>query len=122
MKILCIDDNKDMTKVFEEYFSNKGHRFYYTNDGHEGLKLIKERSSDVILLDVGMPYFSGLDIIEELAKDGSINSYNIVVLTGASMKDLELAKLIRKGVKGYIRKPVKMESLLSEIERFSINN
>jgi len=122
MKILLIDDNKDFAKTLFEGISQEGHPFLFSCDGRQGLRMIREENFDVILLDVGMPYFSGLDIINELIKDGTIDSYNIVILTGTSMKNLELAQLIKKGVKGYIRKPVSIKDLMSELDRFNIYN
>ena len=120
MKILLIDDNEDFVKTLYEGITPTGHQFLFSTDGRQGLRMIREENFDVILLDVGMPYFSGLDIINELIKDGTINSYNIVLLTGTAMKDLELAQLVKKGVKGYIRKPVSIEDLMSELDRFNI--
>ena len=122
MKLLLIDDNEDFVKTLSEGITPTGHQFLFSCDGSQGLKMIREENFDVILLDVGMPYFSGLDIINELIKDGTINSYNIVVLTGTTMKNLELAQIIKKGVKGYIRKPVSIKDLMSELDRFNIYN
>ena len=122
MKILLIDDDEDLTKTLYEVLSHKGHNLIISNDGRQGLRMLRKVNFDVILLDVGMPYFSGLDIINELVKDGTINNYNIIILTGVAMKDLELAQLVKKGIKGYIRKPVSTEHLISEMDRFNIDN
>lgn len=122
MKILLIDDDEDLTKTLYEVLSPKGHNLIISTDGRQGLRMLRKVNFDVILLDVGMPYFSGLDIINELVKDGTINNYNIIILTGVAMKDLELAQLVKKGIKGYIRKPVSTEHLISELDRFNIDN
>jgi len=122
MKILLIDDDEDLTKTLYEALSHKGHNLIILNDGRQGLRMLRKVNFDVILLDVGMPYFSGLDIINELVKDGTINNYNIIILTGVAMKDLELAQLVKKGVKGYLRKPVSTEHLISELDRFNIDS
>jgi len=122
MKILLIDDDEDLTKTLYEALSHKGHNLIILNDGRQGLRMLRKVNFDVILLDVGMPYFSGLDIINELVKDGTINNYNIIILTGVAMKDLELAQLVKKGVKGYMRKPVSTEHLISELDRFNIDS
>ena len=122
MKILLIDDDEDLTKTLYEVLSSKGHNLIISNDGRQGLRMLRKVNFDVILLDVGMPYFSGLDIINELVKNGTINNYNIIILTGVAMKDLELAQLVKKGIKGYIRKPVSTEHLISELDRFNIDS
>ena len=102
--------------------SVKGHEFSYTNDGREGLKLIKENNSDVILLDIGIPYFNGLQIIDELVKDDTIHNRNIIVVTGTQLNDNELGKLVKKGVKKCIRKPWKLKEMLSAIEEVNLTN
>lgn len=122
MKILLIDDDEDLAKTLYEALSHKGHNLIILNDGRQGLRMLRKVNFDVILLDVGMPYFSGLDIINELVKDGTINNYNIIILTGVAMKDLELAQLVKKGIKGYMRKPVSAEHLISELDRFNIDS
>ena len=122
MKILLIDDDEDLTKTLYEVLSHKGHNLIILNDGRQGLRMLRKVNFDVILLDVGMPYFSGLDIINEIVKDGTIRYYNIIILTGVAMKDLELAQLVKKGIKGYIRKPVSTEHLISELDRFNIDS
>ena len=117
MNILCIDDNKSITKFLGEALTINGHQFSSTNDGKEGLNLMGQVKFDAILMDIGMPYFSGLDIIDALVKDGSITKNNIIIITGTSMDDFELEKLIKKGVKACLRKPFSIDALLSELEK-----
>jgi len=118
MKILCIDDELSTVKVLSKIFKIKGYEFSFTHDGREGLRSIRTTNADVILLDIGIPYFNGLQIIDELVKDGTIHNHNIIVLTASAMGDNEFEKLIKKGVKKCLRKPYQLEILLSSIEEF----
>jgi len=115
MKILVIDDDQETVNVLGKMLKNKGHEFSCTHDGREGLRLIRENNADVILLDVGIPYFNGLQIIDELVKDDTINNHNIIVLTASAMDDYQFAKLIKKGVKKCLRKPCRVSDILSGI-------
>ncbi len=85
MKILCIDDDQQAVNVLGKMLGSRGHEFSFTRDGIDGLRLIRENNADVILLDIGIPYFNGLQIIDDLVKDGTIHNHNIIVLTAAAM-------------------------------------
>jgi len=119
MKVLCIDDTKEITTLVDTVLTAKGHEVSICNGGREGLRLIREDNADVILLDLAMPDFSGQDVMDELIKDGTINNYNIVIFTASSMTDSQVDEYVKKGAKFVIRKPVKMNKLLSAIERFN---
>ncbi len=83
----------------------------------EGLEAIKNNQYDLILLDVAMPDFSGMDVMESLQKDGLLISRKIVIFTASSdpkvMKDLR-----SKGAKDIFKKPCSMEQLTELIEKY----
>jgi CheY-like chemotaxis protein len=119
MKILIIDDDVELTKAVVSTISSVGHDVQFTNDSKEGLKLIKEQSQDVIFLDLSMPEFSGIDIIENLAKDGTIKEKKIVIMTASAANEEELKNLVDLGVHSVLRKPVDIDALLDKIEEVS---
>jgi DNA-binding response OmpR family regulator len=56
MKLLVIDDNKDITDVMMVYSESKGLDCTVINDGNDGLNLIRDNNDfDLILLDLAMP-------------------------------------------------------------------
>ena len=116
MKILLIDDNKSMTTAICKAIELKGHQCKPSNDGLEGLKLIQEQKFDKILLDLAMPEFSGYDIIDSLEKSGKIKELKIIVLTASSISEGKIEELKRKGIVSFLKKPVKLDELLKELE------
>ena len=54
---------------------------HVVDNGQEGLERIRKNKFDLILLDIAMPEFTGLDIIKSIKQDGPIESKNIVVFT-----------------------------------------
>jgi two-component system OmpR family response regulator len=69
MKLLIIDDNKDITDVMMVYCDSKGLDCTVINNGNDGLNLIRNKNDfDLILLDLAMPDFSGKDIIKFIKK------------------------------------------------------
>lgn len=77
IKLLMVDDNVNLVKMVEEYFSNNENISLDITayDGAEGIKLIEEKQNDydIILLDLIMPKKDGLYVLEEMQKRNSRN-------------------------------------------------
>lgn len=116
MKMLIIDDNADIAKMFSKYFKLKGHDVSVANDGQNGLQLIENGKFDVVLLDLAMPNFSGRDIVEHLYNNGKIDNHTIVTLTASSISDYDKVELKHKGVHSILRKPIDPDELLHYLE------
>ena len=116
MKILGIDDNFAINELLDTVLNSSGHEFSYANNGKEGLKLIKENSYDLVLLDLSMPEFTGLDVVDSLNNDGIINKQKIVLFTASSITDSEIEELLKKGAYSCIRKPIDIDVLLEKID------
>ena len=117
MRVLCIDDNSDITDFCQSVLEAQGHSCLVTNNGRDGLDLIKKKESDLVLLDLAMPQFSGEDLIKELQKEGSIEQYNIYIFTASVITEEITSKLINLGVKDCIRKPIRLETLLGILQK-----
>lgn len=112
VKLLVVDDNKNLVDMIEEYFKNnnditvslKGY------DGVEGLELIKEKQNDydVIVLDLIMPKKDGIYVLEEMKKLG-INK-KVIVSTSYNSPEI-IRKISEMGVSYYLLKPYDMQEL-----------
>ena len=111
MDVLIIDDHKSITAMFSKYLTLKGNQVTISNDGKNGLKSILHQKFDFILLDLNMPDFSGIDIINELEKKGKLRENNLILFTASDISDNEITRLKTRGVKGALRKPVALEDL-----------
>ena len=116
MKILMVDDDKELTKAVEAALSSFDHDIQTTNDPRAGLKLIREQNYDLILLDLSMPEYTGCDIIENLANNGTIKEKKIVIMTASAVSEKELEHLIDLGAHSTLQKPVDVDALLDKIE------
>ena len=117
MNILGIDDNEDILSLSKTVLTSKGHDFTQALNGKDGIKLIEEQNFDVILLDLAMPGFSGLDVIESLEKNDRIKNLKIILFTASSATDKEIDVLLKHdGIKSCIRKPVDINLLINKVE------
>ncbi len=116
MKILIIDDNKDVTDLLSIFFKKKGFDSFATNDPKKGLELIKEKKYDTILLDIHMPEFSGIDIIEALEREKILKDQKIHIFSAVSFTTNQIQDLLNKeGIQGRLKKPVQFNQLLGAI-------
>ncbi len=117
MNVLGIDDNEDILKLLDTVLTSKGHNFTQALNGKDGVKLIEEQNFDAILLDLAMPEFSGIDVIESLKENNRIKDQKIILFTASSATDKEINALLEyDGVKSCIRKPVDIHILINKVE------
>ena len=116
MKILLIDDNKDITTMLSKFFDSNGFETVVTNDPMEGLRLIQQEQFDVILLDISMPGFSGSDIIKILATNEILKDQNIFIFSANLYGDNQVKDLLRRdGINGCLKKPIQLSEILTAI-------
>ena len=111
MKILGIDDNEDLLSLCETVLTSDGHEFTGITNGRDGLKAIRDKKFDVVLLDLSMPDFSGMDVIDALVKEGIMDKQKVVIFTGMSPTEKEIELFLEKGVHSVIKQPVDSDYL-----------
>jgi CheY-like chemotaxis protein len=117
MKILVIDDSQEITEVLKFWLENEGVTVDVITDGSIGLDIIRNRQFDLILLDVAMPDFTGLDVIDSLKNEGLLESKNIIIFTASSDKNL-FERLKNSGVKGILKKPSSLQELEKLLDQY----
>jgi len=111
MKILGIDDNEDLLNLCETVLTSDGHEFTGITNGRDGLKAIQDKKFDVVLLDLSMPDFSGMDVIDALVKEGIMDKQKVVIFTGMSPTEKEIELFLEKGAHSVIKQPVDSDYL-----------
>lgn len=101
-KILFIEDDADLQKIYGEAFKRKGHEVIAVTDGNQGLFLAKKLKPNLILLDIMLPQgTNGFDVLEQLKKDEKLKKIPVIVLTNLETEK-EIAMSI--GVSDYLIK------------------
>ena len=70
-KLLLVDDDVDISKIYSIEFTKVGYEVHTAKDGVEALDKIKTGKWDVVLLDVQLPKLSGIDILKTLTNEGN---------------------------------------------------
>ena len=119
MKVLVIDDNKEITEMLLFYLESLGDiECKVVNGGKEGLNMIKSDEFNLIILDLAMAEFSGLDVIESLKKDNLLEKKNIIILTASPIEKEDIERFIQDGIKAVLKKPISVDELSSVIQQF----
>jgi DNA-binding response OmpR family regulator len=115
MKVLVVDDSAEIREVLSLYFEHENIEYELIDNGTDGLEAIRKNNFDLILLDLAIPGFSGLDVIDSLKKDGIFESRNVVIFTASSEPKM-LAELKSSGAKEIFKKPCSLDDLKALID------
>ena len=115
-KMLIVDDNPDTTMMLTKFFNTRGFQVVAINDPWEGLKQIRKERYNVIILDMVIPKFSGLQIISTLASEEILQDQNIFVFSASYANEIQRKELLRRdGINGCLKKPMNLHDMLKII-------
>ncbi len=110
MRVLLIDDHALVRKGLEELLQSRGIDVVGSaGSGEQGIQLAKEKSPDIILLDIKMPGISGLETLEKLKADGIETP---ILMLSMSRDEEDLARALREGAQGYLLKDMDPDELI----------
>jgi DNA-binding response OmpR family regulator len=117
MRVLVIDDSKDVTEVVRYYCESKQIECLTANSAVEGLAFINNTKFDLVLLDMAMPEVTGLDVIKHLKMKKLLKTMPIVIFTASSDPKL-LSEVARLGVTERLKKPCGVAELDRVISKY----
>lgn len=113
--LLIVDDDQRNLTLLSELLRRKGHHVRIATDGELALRAIRERSPDLILLDIKMPGINGFDLLQMLKKDPE--SMEIPVIMVSILSDTEsIVTGFKGGCVDYITKPFREEEVIIRVD------
>ena len=112
MRILIVEDELTLSKQIQDFFSTKGFAVDVAHTGSDGYYLATEYPIDVAIVDIGLPDFSGIELISKLRKE-KVNT-PILLLTARSRWQ-EKVEGLETGADDYLAKPFHYEELLARV-------
>jgi len=110
--ILVVDDDTNIRQLLRLQLEGQGYKVLEAGDGMEAIQQAKNRSPNLVLMDVMMPKINGFDAAAVLKNDP--NTTNIPIIMLSIVEDKERG--LRLGIDRYFTKPIDSEDLLLEIE------
>lgn len=115
--ILLIEDNEQNRYLATFLLTNRGIDVVEAADGKSGIEMAASRNFDLILLDIQLPIMDGYQVARALRDNPATRNTPIVAVTSyAMMGDRE--KALEAGCDGYMEKPIRPETFVSDIEKF----
>jgi DNA-binding response OmpR family regulator len=103
MKILIIDDELGISKLYSEKLNNEGFEVLTAQNGLDGFALAKKELPNLILLDIIMPKMNGLDTLKQLKEDESTKAIPVILLTNLPA-EMSMLKARQLGAVDYLVK------------------
>jgi DNA-binding response OmpR family regulator len=113
--VLVADDDEDILSLIAFRLGRDGYRVLKARDGEEALSLARERSPELIILDVRMPKMTGLDVVRELRASEGFTRVPIILLT-ASVQDDSVQRGFDAGADEYMKKPFSPQELAARVQ------
>jgi len=102
-RILFIDDDNFLRKVYQAELSEKGFEVHLAVDGEDGLQKIAELKPDLIILDLIMPKKNGFEVLEDLQRFKETKTIPVIVLSNLAQSD-DQKKALDLGAVDYLIK------------------
>jgi DNA-binding NtrC family response regulator len=112
--VLIVDDNKDLQFNLSNIIESEGYNVVSAGEGKTALREVKDKSPDLVLLDMRLPGMDGMTILEEIKK---IDSNIIVIMLTAFGEVKGAVKAMKLGAFDYITKPFDNEELVIVIKK-----
>lgn len=65
-RVLIIDDDKNMRELLELEFTDQGYAVMTAENAFDGMQILKDQSSDLVILDIKMPGMDGIEALEKI--------------------------------------------------------
>jgi two-component system, CitB family, response regulator DctR len=117
LKVLLIEDDPMVREVHRQFIDRiEGFSIIgIASNGMEGLRLVKELSPDLAIIDIYMPYMGGLEMLSELRSEAY--SVDVIAITAAS--DIETIHRVRQqGAVDYIIKPFTFDRIKKSLDNY----
>jgi len=113
-KILIVDDDPDILDILKITLDEENYDVIQASNGEDAVKLIQEKSPNLVILDYNMPRMNGKEVCQKVKQDFLLQHLPIVMLTGKG-EIVDKVHGIDAGADDYIVKPFEPQELLARI-------
>ncbi len=114
-RVLVVEDNNLNRKLFCDLLEAIGCQTIETSRGDEALSLVRIHRPDLILMDIQLPFVSGIDLARSIKGDPEVCSIPIVAITAFALKyDAEI--ICANGCDAYLSKPISVGRFMEVVQ------
>lgn len=114
-RVLIVEDNELNLKLFCDLLKAHGFQAEPVRDARDALELARATHPDLIIMDIQMPYVSGLDLIEAIRAEDQLRHTPIMAVTAYAGKGDE-ERVRAAGADAFVSKPITLSRFMESIE------
>lgn len=115
LRILLAEDNENLAGLLARFIAAKGFEAVIAPTGTAAVKQLASGNFDLLLLDLGLPEISGVEILRKIRTSSRFASLPVIIMTGLYKGEKHVQAAARLGVTHYLEKPFSRESLETAI-------
>ncbi len=115
--ILYVEDNPDNRNLIRRVLNAEGYMVVEASNADLAFNKLESEPIDLILMDINMPDMDGYTLTAKIKKMDKYKNIPIVAVTANVMRG-DREKSLEAGCDGYIQKPIDIDTLAQQIERF----
>jgi two-component system cell cycle response regulator DivK len=115
--ILYVEDNADNRTLVRRILMAEGYNLLEAVNAAQALEILRNNKPDLILMDINMPDMDGYSLTAKIKDTPGLESIPIIALTANVMRG-DRERSLEAGCDGYIQKPIDIDLLSEQIERF----
>jgi two-component system cell cycle response regulator DivK len=119
--ILYVEDNPDNRSLIRRVLNSEGYSVIEAINAKQALEKLEGGEIDLILMDINMPDMDGYILTSKIKAIEKFSTIPIVAVTANVMRG-DREKSLQAGCNGYIQKPIDVDTLAQQIERFMIRS
>jgi two-component system, OmpR family, response regulator VicR len=116
-RILCIEDDSEMTDLMQLILARKGYQILIAAGGQAGIQKVREDKPDLVLLDLMMPDMDGWEVYQQMKADETTRDIPVIIVTAKAQSIDKVLGLHIAKVDDYIAKPFSPKDLVESVER-----
>jgi two-component system cell cycle response regulator DivK len=115
--ILYVEDNLDNRTLVRRVLTAEGYTVIEAVNATQALEILENTHPNLILMDINMPDIDGYSLTTQIKETSGLEAIPIVALTANVMRG-DRERSLEAGCDGYIQKPIDIDTLSEQIERF----
>jgi len=118
-KILMMEDNIFLRKLYREKLTRAGFDFVEATNGVEGMNKVNAESPDLVILDLILPRKNGFDVLAEMKSNPKTRKIPVIILSNLG-QDLDIKEGLSLGAKEYLVKTeVRLADVVNKVKKWS---
>jgi len=113
--ILLVDDTPASLRLFRTILANEGYQVITAENGTDGLRMAREETPDLVLLDINMPDMDGYEVCEHLKEDEATRDIPVIFISGLNAAE-DKVKAFTVGGVDYITKPFDIKEVYARVK------